>query len=88
MSAQLPGCPQPSASSLPPSPWVLVDTTTLDQAAAALARLEAWLTGADPAATAEAAPALSRGEDDPAGVARWVGTLVDHLRHRVEEVDS
>jgi hypothetical protein len=40
MSAHPPGCPQPSPSSLPPSPWVLADTTTLELAAAALTRLE------------------------------------------------
>jgi hypothetical protein len=45
MSAHPPGSPRPSPSSLPPSPWVLTDTTTVDQAAAALARLEAWLVG-------------------------------------------
>ena len=88
MSARPPGDPQPWPSSLPPSPWVLTDTTTIDQAATALARLEHWLTGADPAATATCAHALSDGEDDPIGVARWVGTLADRLRHRIHEVDS
>lgn len=88
MSAHPPSCPQPSPSSLPPSPWVLVDTTTIDQAAAALGRLEAWLTGGDPAATAQAAHACSAGQDDAIAVARWVGTLAELLRHRIQEVDS
>jgi hypothetical protein len=88
MSAHPPGSPRPSPSSLPPSPWVLTDTTTVDQAAAALARLEAWLVGGEPAATADCADALSRGEDDSVGVARWVGTLADRLCHRIHEVDS
>ncbi|MGH3707457.1 MAG: hypothetical protein ACRDRQ_05000 [Pseudonocardiaceae bacterium] len=65
-----------------------MDTTTVDQAATALARPEAWLTNGDPATAAETAHALSRGEDDSAGVARWVGTLADRLRHRAEEADS
>jgi hypothetical protein len=34
MSAQPPGSPQPGPS-LPPSPWILADTTTIEQAAAA-----------------------------------------------------
>lgn len=85
MNAHPPGAPQ---SSLPPSPWVLMDTTTLEQAAAALARLETWLLSGEPAATAQAAHTLSGGEDDPAGVARWAGTLAEHLRDRIEEVNS
>ncbi|MBV9313884.1 MAG: hypothetical protein JO100_09100 [Pseudonocardia sp.] len=88
MSPRPPGGPQPGPSSLPPSPWVLVDTTTVDQAADALARLETWLTSGDPAATAAAAHTLSGGEDDPAGVARWVGTLAEHLPQLAEEVTS
>jgi hypothetical protein len=67
---------------------VLVDTTTIEQAAAALAGLEAWLLSGDPAATAKAAHALSGGEDDPVAVARWAGTLADHLRHRAEEAST
>jgi hypothetical protein len=88
MSAHPPGGPQPWPSSLPSSPWVLVDTPPIDQAAAALARLEAWLISADPATTATCAHALSGGEDDPIGLARWVGTLAEHLPHRIHEVDS
>jgi hypothetical protein len=88
MSAHPPGTPQPAPSSLPPSPWVLVDTTTIDQAATALARLERWLTSGDPATTAQCAHALSAGEEDPVGVARWVGTLAELLRQRLTEVDS
>jgi len=87
MSAQPPGSPQPGPS-LPPSPWILADTTTIEQAAAALAGLEAWLSSADPAATAQCAHALSGGEDDPVGVARWVGTLADRLRHHLQEASS
>lgn len=80
--------PGPASAGPPPAPWILLDRTTVDQAAAALARLERWLTGAAPAATADCAHALSCGEDDPVGVARWVGTLADRLHTRIEEVDS
>ncbi len=88
MSARAPWDPQPGPSSLPPSPWILADTTTIDQATAALARLGAWLTSAESAATAQCAHALSGGEDDPVGVARWVGTLADRLRHHLQEASS
>jgi hypothetical protein len=81
--------PTPSdPADLPPAPWILLDRTTVEQAAAALARLEGWLTGGDPSATADCAHACSSGEDDAVAVARWVGTLADLLRHRVEEVSS
>jgi hypothetical protein len=80
--------PSPASPSPPPAPWILLDRTTVDQAAAALARLERWLTSAVPAATADCAHALSCGEDDPVGVARWVGTLADRLHTRIEEMDS
>ncbi len=80
--------PGPASPSPPPAPWILLDRTTTGQAATALARLEHWLTGGDPAATASCAHALSCGEDDPAGVARWAGTLADRLHTRIEEADS
>lgn len=87
MNPPSPGAPRPSSSPLPPSPWVLVDTTTIDQAAAALGRLEAWLSDGDPAAAAQAAHACSAGQDDAIAVARWVGTLAELLRHRIEEAN-
>ena len=62
--------------------------TSAAPAATALARLEQWLTSAAPAATADCAHALSRGEDDPVGVARWVATLADRLHTRIEEADT
>jgi hypothetical protein len=80
--------PGPASPSPPPAPWIPLDRTTTGQAAAALARLEQWLTSGDPAATADCAHALSRGDDDPVGVARWVGTLADRLTTRIEEGDS
>ena len=81
--------PGPASPSPPPTPWILLDRTTVDQAAAALARLQRWLTSAAPtAATADCAHALSCGEDDPVGVARWVATLADRLHTRIEEADS
>jgi hypothetical protein len=73
---------------VPPPPWVLIDPTTLDQAATALARLEGWLASGDPTATADCAHACSGGEDDPAALARWVGTLAELLRHRIEEAST
>jgi hypothetical protein len=80
--------PGPASPSPPPAPWILLDRTTVDQAAAALARLEQWLTSGDPTATADCARALSCGDDDPAGVTRWVTTLADRLTTRIEEADS
>jgi hypothetical protein len=85
VSAHPPGAQRPS---LPPAPWVLVDTTTIEQAAAALALLETWLLSGDPAATTAAAHALSGGEDDPTGAAHWAGTLAELLRHRIEEAST
>jgi hypothetical protein len=78
----------PAPASLPASPFVLVDTTTVEQTAAALARLERWLRRGDPGSTAECAYACSGGEDNPVGVARWVGTLADHLARLAEEANS
>jgi len=86
MNPEHPELPPPS--SLPTSPFVLVDTFTAAQAATALTRIEAWLLTGDPAATADCAHACSGGEDDAAAIASWVGTLADRLRHRVEEVNS
>lgn len=81
--------PSPASPSPPPAPWILLDRTTVDQAAAALAQLEGWLTSGDSAsAAASCAHTLSCGEDDPVGVARWVGTLADRLHTRIEEADS
>jgi hypothetical protein len=85
MSPQLPGGPP---SSLPPSPWVLVDTTTIEQAAAALALLEAWLLSGEPAAATDCATALSRGQDDAVAVARWAGALAARLHTRIEEASA
>lgn len=80
--------PSPASPRLPPAPWILLDRTTVDQAAAALAQLEGWLTSGDSAAAASCAHTLSCGEDGPVGVARWVGTLADRLHTRIEEADS
>lgn len=78
----------PPPSSLPTSPFVLLDTFTAAQAATALSCIEAWLLRGDPTATADCAHACSSGEDDAAAIAGWVGTLADRLRNRVEEVTS
>ncbi len=88
MSAHPPGASQPSPSSLPPSPWVLIDTTTLEQLATALTRLEAWLLSGELDAATQCAHALSHGEDDPDGVAGWVGTLAEHLHQRAQEAST
>jgi hypothetical protein len=77
-----------ASAGLPPAPWILLDRTTVEQATAALAQLEQWLTGGDPAATADCAHACSAGEDDAVAVARWVGTLADRLHTRIEEASS
>ncbi len=73
---------------LPPAPWILIDRTTVEQAAVAFERLEQWLAGADPAATADCAHTCSRGEADPFEVAAWVGTLAAHLHHRIDTSDA
>jgi hypothetical protein len=78
----------PGPAPLPASPFVLVDTLTVEQAATALTRLELWLLSGDPAATAACAHACSHGEDDAVAIAGWVGTLADRLRSRAEEVRS
>ena len=78
----------PASAGPPPAPWILLDRTTVDQATAALALLQRWLASAAPAATADCAHALSCGQDDPVGIARWVGALADRLHTRIEEVDS
>lgn len=78
----------PGSAPLPVSPFVLLDTTTVSQAAAALARLEQWLHQGDLAAVDACAHACSNGEDDADAVASWVGTLADLLRHRIEETRS
>ncbi|MGH3688505.1 MAG: hypothetical protein ACREWG_13165 [Gammaproteobacteria bacterium] len=80
--------PDPKSSSAPGSPWILLDRTTAEQAAAMLDRLEEWLAGADPAATEACAHACSHGQADAFEVAAWVGTRTAHLRDRIEEVDS
>src|SRR5262249_31167964 len=72
----------------PLAPWILLDSTTVDHAAAVLERLEAWLLGGELDAATACAHALSRGEDDPIAVAGWVGTLAEHLRQRAQEANS
>jgi hypothetical protein len=67
---------------------VLVDTTTVEQTTTVLELLEEWLAGGDPAATEACARACSAGEDDPLGVAAWIGTLAARLRDRTEETNS
>jgi hypothetical protein len=80
--------PQFTPPNLPPSPWILVDRTTIEQTAAVLGLLETWLTEGDPDATAACADACSAGEEDAIGVARWVATLAARLGDRLKEVDS
>ncbi|MGH8921039.1 MAG: hypothetical protein ACRD0H_22355 [Actinomycetes bacterium] len=83
-----PATPGPAPTGLPPTPWILLDRVTAEQAAAVLDRLEQWLAGAGPAATEACAHACSHGEADAFEVAAWVGTLANRLRDRIEEVDS
>lgn len=80
--------PDPAPTGLAPAPWILLDSTTTEQAATVLERLEAWLAGADPAATEACAHACSHGQADAFEVAAWVGTLADRLQTRIEEVNS
>ena len=83
-----PTTPDPTPTGLPPAPWILLDSTTAEQAATVLERLEAWLAGADPAATEACAHTCSHAPADAFKVAAWVGTLADRLQTRIEEVDS
>ena len=50
-------------------------------------RLEEWLAGADPQATADCAHACSLGEADEVEVAAWLGTLGAHLHQRIQDSD-
>ncbi len=75
MTAQLP------PRGLPTSPWVLVDDTTIEQAAGLLEALTSWLLHADPASTSSLAQAISGGDTDPAGIASWTDALAARLRH-------
>ena len=80
--------PRWASPQLPRAPWILVERTTLDQTATSLERLEAWLLGGELDAATDCAHTLSRGQDDPTGLARWVGTLARQLRTRIEEASS
>lgn len=79
--------PRPNPAGLPPSPWILIDRTTVTQTARLLELLAEWLAGADPEQTEECAHHCSRGEADAFEVAAWADTLAAHLDRRVEEVD-
>ena len=80
--------PRWASPDLPLAPWILLDHTTIEQTATVLERLEAWLLGGELDAATDCAHALSRGEGDPAGVARWAGTLASQLRTRIEEASA
>jgi hypothetical protein len=81
--------PNPRSTSLPASPWILLDRTTATQAATVLDRLEQWLAGAaEPAAAASCAAACSMEQDDAFTVAAWLGALAARLEHRIEETDQ
>ena len=88
MSTPEPTPPRPTPPGLPPSPWILLDRTIVEQAAVVLERLEQWLAGADPAATVDCAHTCSRGEADEVEVAVWVGTLAAHLQQRIDISDA
>ncbi len=80
--------PQPAPPpGLPPAPWILLDRTIVEQAAVVFERLEEWLGGADPQATADCAHACSLGEADEVEVAAWLGTLAAHLHQRIQASD-
>ena len=77
----------PPTRGLPPAPWILLDRTIVEQAAVVFERLEEWLAGADPQATADCAHACSLGEADEVEVAAWLGTLGAHLHQRIQDSD-
>ncbi len=71
----------PGPGSLPLSPWVLVDDTTIAGTATLLERLVRWLDAGDARATSDCARALSLGEDDfPDTVAHSADALAARLR--------
>ena len=91
MNTPEPGTPEPGtqpAVGPPPAPWILLDRTTVTQAARLLERLAEWLAGADPAQTEDCARHCSRGEADAVEVAAWADTLAAHLDRRTEQADS
>lgn len=66
---------------LPPSPWVLVDDSTISDTTVLLERLVHWLGTGDPAATVGCARALSLGEDDVVdNVQTWADALAGRLQ--------
>ena len=87
MNTPDPAQPAP-LSGLPPSHWVLIDRTTVEQTATVLDLLEQWLAGADPGPTEACARACSGGEADAFEVAAWVGCLAARLQNRVQAADS
>ena len=65
---------------LPPSPWVLVDDSTINDKTVLLERLVHWLRTGDPTATVDCARALSLGEDDVVdNVETWADALAGRL---------
>jgi hypothetical protein len=89
MSTPEPAAPEPSPrpAGLPPSPWTLLDRTTVTQTARLLELLAEWLLGADSEQT-ECAHHCSHGEADAFEVAAWADTLAAHLDRRVEASDT
>lgn len=80
--------PQFTPPNLPPSPWILIDRTTIEQSATVLEMLAQWLAGADPAATEPCARACSAGDTDALGMAAFLDALAARLDDRLKEVDS
>ena len=72
---------QPPASDLPSSPWVLLDDDTAGQVAGLLEQLTAWLLTAPERLTSPLAQAISDGDTDPTGIARWTDALAARIRH-------
>lgn len=71
---------QPNSLPLPPSPWVLVDDSTINDTTVLLERLVHWLRTGDPTATRDCAHALSLGEDDVVdNVETWTDALAGRL---------
>jgi hypothetical protein len=80
--------PEFSPHDLPPSPWILLDRTTIKQTAAVLHVLGEWLAGADPSITEPCARACSAGDTDALAMSAYLDALAARLSDRLEEVDS
>jgi len=81
MNDREPERPPQGSLPLPPSPWVLVDDSTIGDTTVLLERLVRWLGTGDRAGALDCARALSLGEDDIVdNVQTWADALAGRLR--------